>query len=156
MKKIQYIQLPNTSLMNISLCLFILLIVTFMAIIESQAADCYKIDRSRPEWTDSNVVGVNNTMPIEGVSIRLAAPNPFGDAINIEYELPAPASVTITITGLSGRKIKTLTNKFLDAGKHNAQWDGKSDDGSSQSPGLYILRLETGGWSESVKIILAK
>ncbi len=152
MKKKLFISLLNVSVLNIGLLLFVIL----LASLEAQSSDCFKIDRSRPEWTDSNVVSVENAMPIEGVSIRLVAPNPFGDAINIEYELPRPDFVTITIIALNGRKIKTLTSEFLDVGKHNAQWDGKSGEGVSQPPGLYILRLKTTGRSESVKIILAK
>ncbi len=140
------------SLLNVSLVLLAILLASPQA----QSSDCFKIDRSRPEWTDSNVVSVESAMPIEDVSIRLVAPNPFGDAINIEYELPRPDFVTITIIALNGRKIKTLASKFLDTGKHNAQWDGKSDNGTSQPPGMYILRLKTTGRSESVKIILVK
>ncbi len=147
MKGILYHRIPY-----ISLLLFVLL----MANVESQSSDCYKIDRSRPEWTDSLAVSVHGERPVDGVSIRQAAPNPFDDAIIIEYDLPRPDKVSITIIDLNGRKIKSLAGKFLDAGRYQTQWDGKSDDGSSQPPGLYIIRLETSSKLESAKIILSK
>ena len=54
-------------------------------------------------------------------------------------------------TTITGRLIETLLNDFQNVGKHTITWDG-----SSQSSGMYFVRLESGEFIQTRKVVLVK
>jgi flagellar hook assembly protein FlgD len=53
-----------------------------------------------------------------------------------------------------GRLVRTLINQDLTAGYHKAVWDATDDLGRPLSGGLYIYRVQAGGFSEAMKMVL--
>lgn len=49
-------------------------------------------------------------------------PNPFNRMTLLEYELPAPAWVTIAIYNSQGQRVTTLVNEPQSAGEHRVDW----------------------------------
>ena len=65
-------------------------------------------------------------------------PSPAADSLTIEYTLPEEGSVTITLYDLSGRRITTLLDENVTAGRHELTYDA-----SLLPPGVYLARLST-------------
>jgi len=44
---------------------------------------------------------------------------------------------------VSGRRVRALATGLMEAGPHEATWDGRDDAGQPAASGLYFARLET-------------
>ncbi len=63
-------------------------------------------------------------------------PNPFRDALTVEYELANSSVVKIEVYDFTGRKITELQNKVEEAGNHS-----KVFDGIKLNSGMYFLKI---------------
>ena len=78
-------------------------------------------------------------------------PNPFNPSTTIQFSLPQSEMVSMKVYDLNGRLIETLLNDFYDMGNHTITWDG-----SSQSSGMYFVRLESGEYIQTRKVVLVQ
>jgi len=83
-------------------------------------------------------------------------PNPFKPSTSITFSLPEAGPATISVFDLRGRKIATLLDSDLWAGKHSIIWAGKNAAGDDVASGVYILLLESGGKQHTRKVTLLK
>jgi len=84
-------------------------------------------------------------------------PNPFNPATNIEFELPARASVEVVVYDVSGRRVRKLLHEWRSGGQHRVTWDGRDDAGLPVSRGVYLCRFSTDtGFAETKKMTLVK
>jgi hypothetical protein len=83
-------------------------------------------------------------------------PNPFNPATTIPFTLPVPGRARLTVYGVTGRRVRVLVDSSLDAGDHEARWDGRDDAGRSVASGVYVIRLEAGGTVQSRTAVLLK
>jgi hypothetical protein len=84
-------------------------------------------------------------------------PNPFrapNSPTEIRFELPRRHHATLRIFDPSGRLVRVVFEAMLEAGAHNASWDGRDDRGDAVAPGIYFYRLDAGDFSQSRKLIL--
>jgi hypothetical protein len=72
-----------------------------------------------------------------------AFPNPFRGSTTIAFSLMEAGPVRVTVFGVDGRKVRTLTNGLWEAGFHRLAWDGRGDDGRTMSAGIYFVQLTT-------------
>ncbi|MFC1887944.1 PKD domain-containing protein [Candidatus Cloacimonadota bacterium] len=96
---------------------------------------------------------------IDTFSSMKAYPNPFNPETNIALNLNADDAkypVNLSIYNIKGQLVKTLiTNSVVNTGT-SIKWDGKDNNGSSISTGVYFVRLETASNFVSSKIVLMK
>ncbi|UCC80254.1 MAG: T9SS type A sorting domain-containing protein [Candidatus Zixiibacteriota bacterium] len=85
------------------------------------------------------------------INLLRAYPNPFNARATIEFDLAAPCDVELTIYDITGAKVETIRRPGLKAGRHSILWDG---DGVAS--GVYFARMEAGGYSQSIKMVLLK
>jgi len=88
-------------------------------------------------------------------------PNPFSKATValatvIKYALPQAGMVTLRIYDLLGHVVRTLVTEPQNAGAYTVVWNGRKDDGSSATTGVYLYRLEAGEITKTNKLILQK
>ncbi len=83
-------------------------------------------------------------------------PNPFNPATTIRYQLPENGKVTLKIYNVLGQEIRSLVNANQVSGYHTVMWDGRSNNGSAVSSGVYMYRLETGKFAKSMKMVLVR
>lgn len=89
--------------------------------------------------------------------IRSAAPNPFNPQTTIAYEIPARQAVRMAIYDLSGRLVRRLLeSEVQEAGSYEVVWNGRSDNGTIMSSGVYFCRVEAGGRVQTIKLALLK
>ena len=83
-------------------------------------------------------------------------PNPFNPSTTIAFEVPAPTHVNLSVINSLGRKVKVLLDKRLEAGNHEAVWDGRDYQGERVASGIYFYRLTTDTANETRKMVLLK
>ncbi len=85
-----------------------------------------------------------------------AWPNPSGSDTHIRLYLPEPRELTLAVYDISGRRVREITSGIKTTGRHRLSWDGRDSRGKQVSPGVYFIRMETGGYVRSRKIILVR
>ena len=99
-----------------------------------------------------SVVGVESASPV--ASVRIAgAPNPFGDKMTIQFQLPSAQHVRLAIFDLAGRRLRDLASGLLPAGNHRVAWNGLNDGGHAVGAGIYFARLDLPGRSLKTKVV---
>lgn len=88
-------------------------------------------------WLDAD------SRPAE-LSLSMPMPNPSHGRFNFSFGLPAEGDVRVTISDVQGRRVASLVDGRLPAGRHNVLWTGMGDAGPVRS-GLYYLALEQKG-----------
>ena len=83
-------------------------------------------------------------------------PNPFNPATTIRFAVDETAHTTLTLYDALGRRVTVLVAGVRSSGEHAVVWDGRREDGSCASPGVYFARLECAGEVKSRKLVLVK
>jgi hypothetical protein len=80
-------------------------------------------------------------------------PNPFQHTTRIGYNVPSfwAQPIRIAVYDLAGREIALLVRESLSRGHHEILWDGKDKHGRTVSNGVYLLRLTSGSYTETIK-----
>ncbi|MBN1895766.1 T9SS type A sorting domain-containing protein, partial [bacterium] len=79
-------------------------------------------------------------------------PNPFNPKTTFAFDLPNESHVTLFIYNTLGQRVAAPLDQVMQAGLHEAEWDGSAFPG-----GMYLARLQTsGGHSATIKILLLK
>jgi transglutaminase-like putative cysteine protease len=95
-----------------------------------------------------------------GISSRLqllpGRPNPTQTSTMIEYTLPQPERVRLTVFDLNGRQVRTLVDDLMASGSYVVHWNGCDAQGIRLPSGSYLYRLETEQGSTTRRIVLLK
>jgi len=83
-------------------------------------------------------------------------PNPFNPSTTISFTLTSAQVVTANVYNESGQLIRTLVNGTQPAGQNFVTWNGIDDGGTAAASGVYMLRIEAGGYSQTQQMILMK
>ena len=83
-------------------------------------------------------------------------PNPFNPVTTIEFELPEATVVRLEVFDMMGRRVATLVDQRLGAGRHQTRWDARNDAGSPVASGVYIYRMQAGSFESVEQMILMK
>jgi serine protease AprX len=79
------------------------------------------------------------------------APNPFANETKMSFYLIQPAHVTIDITDVLGRKLKTIANEQMNANVHEFNI---TNNQSEFQNGIYFLRINIGGVQKVERLII--
>jgi flagellar hook capping protein FlgD len=82
------------------------------------------------------------------------APNPFRNSTAIRFDLPSGQAVRLEIFDAQGRRVRTLLNRFVPAGRQVVQWDHRAEGGATVAAGVYFYRLQTDVFRNRKKMIL--
>lgn len=83
-------------------------------------------------------------------------PNPFNPQTLISFEMPAAGNARLEIFAMDGKKVTTLVEGEMGAGRHEKVWNGRNDNGTTVPSGIYFYRFSTGDFSESKRMVLLK
>jgi polyhydroxybutyrate depolymerase len=110
-------------------------------------------------WTDTCCVYVGSPTAIKTqennhpnqFALYPNYPNPFNPSTTILFDLPEPGEVTLRVFTLLGEEVETLIRRNISAGSHQVLWNAGNHPG-----GVYLVRLEAGGFVQTRKMILMK
>ncbi|MCY3764725.1 MAG: T9SS type A sorting domain-containing protein [Gemmatimonadetes bacterium] len=83
-------------------------------------------------------------------------PNPFNPSTVIGYRIPEAGPVRLAIYNLLGQEVRVLVDLYMEAGSFTATWDGKDEMGRQVSSGIYLYRIQAGGFSASRRMLFLK
>ena len=89
-------------------------------------------------------------------SLAQNTPNPFNPSTTISYTVAQPTQVSLTVYDLRGRVVKTLVERFVDAGTYQVQWHGRDSKGRAVASGVYFYRLQAEEFTMVRKMVLLK
>ena len=69
-------------------------------------------------------------------------PNPFNPETSIEYNLPQPAEVMLSVFDINGKEVRQLLHETKTAGSHSTLWDARDIYGQFVASGTYFYRIE--------------
>ena len=108
-----------------------------------------------PEPT--TIVVLSSEIPDE-FSLEQNYPNPFNPGTTIEFALPTPGHVVLSIFNVLGEKVANLVSENLTAGKYKYEWNA-----TELTSGIYFYKLkavpigsQAGSFVEIKKMILLK
>ncbi len=85
-----------------------------------------------------------------------ASPNPFNPTTSIAYSLDRESDVEIAVYDVAGRRVRTLVNDRVSAGRHETSWDGRDRAGNQVASGVYMYVLKAGDVVEAKRMVLIK
>ena len=83
-------------------------------------------------------------------------PNPFRGRTALKFDLPVAGQASLMVYDVAGRRMATLANGVLPAGRHELSWNGRSDDGSIAPAGVYFCRLRSEAFAETRRLLFLK
>jgi len=87
----------------------------------------------------------------EDYSLQHSYPNPFNPTTTISFSIPEFGLTTITAYDITGREIEILTNTNLNPGNYSIDWNA-----SSYPSGVYLIRMDSGDFTQTQKVVLIK
>jgi len=84
-------------------------------------------------------------------SISSIYPNPFNPTTTISFSIPEFGLTTITAYDITGKKLEILTNTNLNPGNYSIDWNA-----SSYPSGVYLIRMDSGDFTQTQKVVLVK
>ncbi|MCX7021608.1 MAG: T9SS type A sorting domain-containing protein, partial [bacterium] len=114
---------------------------------------CYWLEAVEEDGTVSRF-GPTETVTFPGAAreIDLAVyPSPASGSFTIDYTLPGDGRVSISLYDLSGRRIATVLDGEMTAGRHDFSYDA-----SALPPGVYLVRLATDSGSLTRRVVVAR
>ncbi|MDE2490126.1 MAG: hypothetical protein KGM24_04720 [Elusimicrobia bacterium] len=106
-------------------------------------------------------LGLSNAINLTAASPELTAYNNLFDPIKgqhaiVKYATDAPGHLTMTLYTVTGRRVKTLYDGEVPAGKGSVDWDGKNLSGTVVASGVYVVRADGPGLKTTTKIVVVK
>lgn len=78
-------------------------------------------------------------------------PNPFNPSTKIEYAIPRPGNVKVTVYDITGRETEVLVDEFKNPGIYTVDFDA-----SALSSGVYFYKMQAGDFTDTKKMLLLK
>jgi hypothetical protein len=88
---------------------------------------------------------------VTGYELKQNYPNPFNPTTNIEYSIPEPSFVNLSIYDINGKLIETAINQQQSSGKYLISFNF-----ANYSSGVYFYKLTAADFSEIKKMVLIK
>lgn len=83
-------------------------------------------------------------------------PNPFNPTTNINFTVPKDGNVKINIYNINGQLVATLVDNFIQSGTYTVTWDGRTNNGTIASSGVYFYQMRAPNFVMTKKMTLMK
>jgi hypothetical protein len=93
---------------------------------------------------------------MSGPSLRRIAPNPLVSETTIQYEVSNNARTRLVILDVRGRVVSVLRDEATGEGFRSVRWNGTDDSGRRVPPGVYFVRLTSGGVARTGRVLVIR
>lgn len=83
-------------------------------------------------------------------------PNPFNPETTIEYQIPKPGYVKLTICNTQGQTLRVLVDAYKAAGTYGVTWNGRDDYDNLVGSGIYYYILKNENNVKIKKLLFLK
>ncbi len=111
------------------------------------------VDTLRIPVSGNGVLSVSeppDDIPV-GFTLQPAYPNPFNSSTTIQFGLPLPGMVDMTVWDIGGRRVATLVSGSYSAGRYEVTWDA-----ASSPTGVYLIELRSKDFAAIRKVMLIR
>ena len=99
----------------------------------------------------SLITGVNPNQTPEDYYILQNYPNPFNPSTKIRFAIPEKSQVRLALYDVLGRELVTILDEEINPGIKEVELNG-----SNLSSGIYLVRMITDNYQQTIKITLLK
>ena len=111
----------------------------------------------RPDEVEDAVLNSRSRQRADMVyALDAIYPNPCHESAMIGYSLAKPGSTEILVFDISGHVVNRLVDDTMGAGSHNVVWDLKDGSNEAIPSGLYFIRIQSGDWTGTTRLIVAR
>ncbi len=100
--------------------------------------------------------------PVQGTAaapatfaLSAAWPNPSRGAMRTQFSLPRDANIRLSVIDLQGREVQVLAAGNFAAGRYQAAWDGRTQQGPAPG-GIYFVRYVTPDLKLTQRLVIAR
>ncbi len=83
-------------------------------------------------------------------------PNPFNPSTTIAFSVEKTAVIRLTVYNALGEPVRELVNGQLQAGEYKAFWDGRNQAGELLGSGIYLAKMKSRNFSQTISMLLIK
>ncbi|MBK8553875.1 MAG: serine hydrolase [Ignavibacteria bacterium] len=112
--------------------------------------EAVEILRYLNEENSTNITQTSQSIP-ESFKLYQNYPNPFNPSTNLEFGISKWEFVSLKVFDIQGKEVSTLVNEKMNPGTYKIEFDGKG-----LPSGVYFYKLETGGFTDTKRMILLK
>jgi len=99
------------------------------------------------------VAVANGPLPAT-LALASPLPNPARDRARFDFALPRAGLARLEILDVQGRRVRTLVDGPLAAGRYVHGWDLRDASGNGVAPGVYLARLTSGGAAQVRRLVV--
>lgn len=83
-------------------------------------------------------------------------PNPSRQTIRCAFALPQAGPVRVDVFDIAGRHVRTVADRWHDAGRGEASWDLRDEGGNRVNGGVYLVRARIAdqAWTRRVTVLI--
>jgi hypothetical protein len=108
---------------------------------------------------DDGTTGVPDTPDdpvVSAIHLAGAFPNPTPGPTRVRFILPETTRVSLRVYDVAGRVVRELVDSVTPAGEHDVRWDGRDNSGEAVANGMYLYRMEAGGYQGTGKLVVLR
>lgn len=94
----------------------------------------------------------DDQLPTEQYLLEPNWPNPFKSRTTFGFSIPTAEKVQLRVYNINGQLVSTLTDSYLEAGRHEIMWDVPSD----VAAGMYFYQIEAGSVLLTRRMLIMK
>ncbi|HEX7356601.1 MAG TPA: T9SS type A sorting domain-containing protein, partial [Ignavibacteriaceae bacterium] len=103
---------------------------------------------SKSKFNEVNWRGLNT---VDRYDLSQNYPNPFNPSTTIKFQIPKDSFVSLKVYDILGNEISTLINEQKAQGRYEVNFNA-----SSLASGVYVYKIQAGGFISSKKMMLLK
>jgi len=107
-------------------------------------------------WLGNVVNEPTATGPVRRYELSQNYPNPFNPTTMISFSIKNRTRISLRVYAVDGALVRTLLDEVRDAGSYSIEWDGRGNDGTAMSSGVYFYKMMAGDFSRTRKMVLLK
>jgi hypothetical protein len=105
---------------------------------------------------DPAAVAVRERTGAPAFSMLMAAPNPFGEATSVRWQLARSERVRVDVYDVRGARVATLLDATRPAGAGEVRWAGRDQRGRAVAAGVYFVRVAAAGETHTRRVVLVR